>query len=103
MLKKAQSRLLPESMAKQQWRIHSCRQNRSSDCLGQVVQRSELFGGYLQVHLKTGVTRFHHDVVMGHLQFVQTLDVDGEGAAPQSRYGRAKLLIARQRRDVAQT
>ena len=76
MLKQRHACFLPQPLTKQHWRVNGDRQHRRGNRLGDVVMVREIFGVALKVNLKTGVTRFHHDVVVRQVQFVETFNVN---------------------------
>src|SRR5436309_15967224 len=100
MLKEREARLLPETMAEQQWRIDGSREHGSSDRLCQVVERNELFCADLIMNLETGVAGFHHHVVVRDLQFVYAFDVDVESAAAKGGDGAVQSVVARIGREI---
>ena len=63
-LKQGDSRLLPQSMTKQERRVDCHSEHRSSYRLGNVVVIDEFTGTGLKVNLKTCIARLHHDVVV---------------------------------------
>src|SRR5438309_10140163 len=64
--------------------------------------RNELGRAGLKVDLKTGIARLHHNVVVGNLEFVQSLDVDREWAASETNYPAIQLAVARDWGQVVQ-
>src|SRR6266576_2721551 len=75
-LEQRHPRLLPKPMTKQKRGINCCREHRSRNRLGHVVPRSKLCRACLKMYLETCVARFHHDVVVRDLEFVQTFDMN---------------------------
>ena len=76
MLKQGDSRLMPQTLPKEQRRVNGDRQHRSRYRLGHVVVIREFCGVTLEVDLKTRIARFHHDVVVRQVQLVETFNVN---------------------------
>src|SRR6185503_9493659 len=103
MLKQRDTSFLPQTLTKQQRRIHRNREHRRSYSLRDVVMIGEFFGVALEMDLETGVARFHHDVVVRQVQLVQTFDVNRKWTASHSDHTSIQLVIARDGSQVIQS
>ena len=54
----------------------------------------------LKMNLETRIARFHHDVVVRNLEFVETFYVNRERSAPETYHSAVKLMVARNRRKI---
>ena len=102
MLEQCHARFLPQAVTKQKRRVDGGGQYRSSYRLRQIVMRDEIGRACLKVHLEACIARFHHDVVVRDLKFVQTFDVNGEGTAPKPYHAPVKFMVAGNWRKVFQ-
>ena len=102
LLEKGDPRLRPEAATEEEGRVDACRQSRSGDRLGHVVDMGKLFRRDLQVDLEARIARFQHDGIVLDHELVRTTNPEPERAAPGHVHGFVEGVVAGTGSDVVQ-